>query len=435
MMSGLFALLAFFLSDLSFYSAVGTGIIVYTIINYVEALGKSTAIIEMASLIMSLQLILGPIFAYQLDGSGTKYRMYVSEDIYMPFAVCGVFAFLIGSKLFNSKVYVNQIIIAINNHKINRLTPYVIIFIGLTSNFISSLVPNGLAFIFFFFSQFQFIAILYLFVIQSRLRWAVGTIVIIISFLIAAEEGMFHTIILWAGLIFSFVCLQLRLTRLPKYAVLAVAVFALSSLQLIKSDFRDKLWTGQVTGSAGLALISMMGGEDAPEVLGGVSQLEKLNIRLNQGWVVSAVMRHVPESRPYAGGATIKQAVVDTLVPRFVLEKRSVAVGDAFRQYTGLPLGRETSIGIGLLGEAWANYGWWGCVLMGAWGAMLSGFISLILRYSKKIPTLVLWIPFLLLLAIKAETEFVMTLNYLFKSSVFLASLYGFLRIVLGIKM
>ncbi|MEQ8744308.1 hypothetical protein [Parasphingorhabdus sp.] len=388
----------------------------------------------MTLLIAVLQLILGPIISYQLGTVDTKYRMYVPEQTYMPFAVSGMLAFALGLKVFNSNIDIKKMFKSVESYRMPKSIPYMFIFIGMASNALSSFAPSAIAFAFFLFGQFQFIAICYLFATRSRSRWTVGALVMLISFFISAEEGMFHNIILWAGLIFSFVCMQAKLTRLQKYAVLAVGAFALSSLQSVKSDFRDELWSGHVRGSAGLALIAMMSAEDPPEELQSVSQLEKLNIRLNQGWVVSAVMQHVPQSRPFAGGATIKDAVADSLLPRFLFAKREVLVGDAFREYTGLPLGGSTSIGIGLLGEAWANYGWWGWILMGVWGAVLSGTMSLIVRYSKYLPTLVLWSPFLFLMAIKAETELAMTLNYLFKSSIFLALLYGLLRRVFGIK-
>ncbi|WP_417617935.1 hypothetical protein [Parasphingorhabdus sp.] len=432
--SVIIALLVYLLTDLSIYSSIGVGLTIYALIQYVEALGKSAAILQMTLLIAVLQLILGPIISYQLGTVHTKYRMYVPEQTYMPFAVSGMLAFALGLKVFKSNIDIKKMFQNIQSYKIPKSIPYLFIFIGITSNVASSFVPSAIAFVFFLFGQFQFIAICYLFATRSRSRWTVGALVMVVSFFISAEEGVFHNIILWAGLIFSFVCMQARLTRLQKYAVLAVGAFALSSLQSVKADFRDELWSGQVSGSAGLVLIAMMGGGDRPEEVQGVSQLEKLNIRLNQGWVVSAVMQYVPQSRPFAGGATIKDAVADSLLPRFLFAKREVLVGDAFREYTGLPLGGSTSIGIGLLGEAWANYGWWGWVLMGAWGAVLSGTMALIVRYSKYLPTLVLWSPFLFLMAIKAETELAMTLNYLLKSSVFLALLYGLLRRVFGIK-
>jgi hypothetical protein len=138
-------------------------------------------------------------------------------------------------------------------------------------------------------------------------------------------------------------------------------------------------------------------------------------------------MNYVPRNRPHENGATIVDAVRDSMVPRFLVDKKRVWVSDKFMQYTGLRVGKTTSMGISVLGEAYVNFGkFGGAWFMLAWGVFTGLIFRLLIRQSEKRPTLILWAPLIFLQVVKAETELLVVLNHLVKAIVFTWAFYWF---------
>lgn len=161
-----------------------------------------------------------------------------------------------------------------------------------------------------------------------------------------------------------------------------------------------------------------------------------VNVRLNQGWIISAIMQNVPDYEPYAEGETIYEAITSSLLPRVLAPwKKSAGGRENFRRFTGLPIADETSMGISMAGEGYGNYGKWGGILfMFIWGLFVGWFWHLLTWLSQYYPTLLLWTPILFLQVIKAETEFGVVLNYLIKSGFLLAGVVWFIRKQFGIR-
>lgn len=152
----------------------------------------------------------------------------------------------------------------------------------------------------------------------------------------------------------------------------------------------------------------------------------ELNARLNQGWIISAAMNHVPAVRDFENGETIIRAFQDSLLPRFLFEKRTINVSDGFEKYTGLRVSSDTSFGISVAGEAWVNFGYYGIIFMGFFGLFYASIMRTIVIIARRFPTVIFWIPLIFLQATKAETETVVVLNHIVKSGVLVAMFYFF---------
>ncbi|GHB37087.1 hypothetical protein [Mongoliitalea lutea] len=129
-------------------------------------------------------------------------------------------------------------------------------------------------------------------------------------------------------------------------------------------------------------------------------------------------MNHIPEHREYFKGETISSAISSTLLPRFLAPDKAKAGGrDNFRNFTGLHIGDNTSMGISIVGEAYGNLGKNnGIIFMGIWGLFLVSIWIVLLRYSFDNHLFFAVIPIVFLQVVKAETELVVVLNHLFKS-------------------
>ena len=86
-------------------------------------------------------------------------------------------------------------------------------------------------------------------------------------------------------------------------------------------------------------------------------------------------------------------------------------------------------MGMGLLGEAFANFGKKGGILFFLmWGILLGLVIKKIDNLSKLFPQILFFIPFLFFQAIKAETELVVVLNHMVKASILLYLLFKIMK-------
>jgi predicted membrane channel-forming protein YqfA (hemolysin III family) len=102
-----------------------------------------------------------------------------------------------------------------------------------------------------------------------------------------------------------------------------------------------------------------------------VSQLERIDERLNQNALVGAAVRYLEiQQNPFARGETLWHAVI-AVVPRAVWPDKPVEAGsgDLVSTYTGIPFQTGTSIGIGQVMEFYINFGRTGVVV----GFMLLG--------------------------------------------------------------
>src|SRR5690606_7168199 len=115
-------------------------------------------------------------------------------------------------------------------------------------------------------------------------------------------------------------------------------------------------------------------------------------------------------------GETIRTGLKAALIPRIFNPDKVESGGVYFERFTGMPL-IGTSMNLGLIGEAYANYG----VNGGMWFMFFFGlFINIVLSilYYKaySAPELLLWIPFLFLYMIKAEDDFTTMINQFTKA-------------------
>lgn len=106
---------------------------------------------------------------------------------------------------------------------------------------------------------------------------------------------------------------------------------------------------------------------------------------------------------------------------------------DNFKKYTGLEIGSGTSMGLSIIGESYANFGvFGGIIFMGAWGLFLAWYWRGIVNFVHKYPLLLFFIPIIYLQVIKAETELVVVLNHLVKSSIAIVLFFIFATKILN---
>jgi hypothetical protein len=248
----------------------------------------------------------------------------------------------------------------------------------------------------------------------------------------AVLAALFHDLILW-GMFFLFIySMKNKVSLSMKYSALIGGLFFLVILQSVKYQYRSIAWSNASLSSydkTGLFLSMAWESMLSSDILFAAKTNELSITRLNQGWIITRVMNHVPAIQPFADGETIEGAFSAALLPRFLAADKAKAGGRYMMlRFTGIDLQETASMNISLIGEAYGNYG----RENGIWFMLFIGILfSLVLRFifikSRDNPTILFWIPFLFLQVVKAETDLTTTLNYLVKATiVMLIIFYGF---------
>jgi len=397
------------------WSVVAIIIVVYVGYVFFTEVGKSFPVLELMILIAALQWLFGAFNAYRLSVRHYKYYMYIPEEEYMSFVVPAFLCFIV------------VLLPAFRKYTIDfnfNIIPYIgygrwLFVFGVLADIASVVVPSSLLFFVFLIAQFKYVGTgILLFSTQKKDRY-VFYAVILYLFGSSLAHAMFHDFILWSLLFFLFWAIKNKPTAKTKLVLFLSGVFFVISIQIVKASFRKLIWEGSFQGNKTFLFYDILSESLSSNYFEDENNLSDLNLRLNQGWIISAIMRHVPDNIEHANGSTVKEAVFSSILPRFLNPNNKKAGGkENFVKYTGLDLGKGTSMGMSIVGEAYVNYGKKrGIIFMAIWGGVLRFYWKRLVKVSRNHPLLIFFIPLLFLQVIKAETELYVVLNHLLKST------------------
>ena len=403
-------------------AAVGIGAFAYYLTRLVAEAGVDLPIESFILVIASMQWILGPVLTYAGLSNHFKYYMHVPVEEYMALAVPGVIALSLGLYSFRN----NKRIALVNYYSsetrqiVSRTEylPYYLIAIGFIFSFLQSWFPPALAFPVHILSNIKFIGLIYLiFSDQQKNKGLVLSVAFGLTFLSSLKGAMFHDLLLWSAFIGMYAAYIFRPSNAQKFMAVVFGIAFIFVLQAVKDEYRTSL---KEQGGAQRVeqFMESVNNRIATDDLDQSDNVERLVVRINQGWIISRIMKIVPAYVPHASGETVVTALKASILPRFLFPDKPKAGGrENYEKYTGYDLQSSTSMGISLLGEAYINFG-----LVGAWVFMfIFGFISsYVIRQffllAAQYPTIWLWFPLILLHFVKAETELLVQLNFLVKS-------------------
>lgn len=399
-------------------------------------MGEKIPIIDLMTAMAALQWIVGPYIEYHNTITHYKYHMYIAEESYMAFIVPAVILFRLGSIVFKDRISLEELGERVNQLLIdNPRLPYILIGAGFIMPYIGVFMPAALGFVFFLLSNIKYIGVIYLIFSQRSDRWIIFAATMTLTAIASLAAGMFHDLLLWAILTFTFVTKELKLSFNTKLLYAVAGIFFAITIQSVKAQYREQVWNGYQGNKLTLFTSMAIQQWSSGSIFTPTSETT-MNVRLNQGWIISAIMYNVPVHEPFANGSTITDAITSSLLPRFLAPNKKKAGGqENFEKFTGLDLSSGTSMGISLAGEGWANYGYWGgLTFMFFWGLFVSWFWRKLVLLSDSYPTLLIWSPILFLQVVKAETEFVVVLNHLVKAFIIVWGLLWFIKKQWGIR-
>lgn len=402
----------------SVYGAASAGLFAYSLTWFAESLGQEFDLVPIIAVVATGQWLLGPSLAYSLNAVTDRYSMYVDESTYFDYVLPATIAFLGALRAFSPQIGLAELGRHLRSAApLPPRTVRILFVVGLMAGIVLPGAPYSLRFIVYLVAQFSFVSVFFMVVYRTPGRFLALVLVFGIELVQSTRTGLFHGMLLWLTLLASPVFHEYRIPRGLRLTLVLGGLLLTAQLQNAKAAYREL-----IESDPDRAGVMTLIGTFLENPL--MSADESLNVRLNQGWIISAVMSYVPAVIPHEYGATIGRALLDSLTPRMLFEKREAIVSDSFRTYTGLVLDGTTSFGISVVGEAWANFGHFGILFMALFGAGYGALMWGIVLMSRHFPTFVLWTPLFLLQAIKMETELVVVVNHVVKSGILLVAIY-----------
>ncbi len=397
-----------------FLTLVGFILVALVAFQLIKKVGNDLPILDIMYLIAGLQWIVGPYIDYSTIVSDQKYYMYVPEHQYMSVVVPLYFAFVIPYYFITyfKPTPLNLNVESYNNHAVAFIT------IGFLSTSLGKFLPQSLAFIFYLLSNLIYVGASIILIQKSRKYNFLAYLSILWLLYTSIKTGFFHNLILWSVFLFFIWSIKNKTKRIYTIAIIIAAFFSAAVIQTIKVNFRKQL--PDAVDPIGLFSEMVMNTAFNNSIVSNEKDANELNVRLNQGWIISAIFKNVPKHEPFANGGTVKEAITSSLLPRFFSENKTNASGrENFRKFTGLSIRDDTSMGISILGESYANYGRnGGFIFMFIWGWLLTIFWKYLIRFQNSTTLLLFFIPLIFLQVVKAETELVIVLNHLVKASI-----------------
>jgi len=233
---------------------------------------------------------------------------------------------------------------------------------------------------------------------------------------------MFHELIIWCIFVFVFINLAVKLNLSIKIISIFISVILIFTLQSIKKQYRDKIYDSNYKGSKINLFFNMLTTNlDNENNLENEKNVNNVNTRINQGWIISKIIKRIPEKENYLGGTTVLEAIKVSLVPRFLMPNKSGGGGKkTFELLTGMHLNKKTAMGVSLIGEFYGNFGFYlSLFVFFIWGSLLNLIVQFFTLYQKKYAILFFLLPIVFLQVIKAETDLTTVLNHITKSLMF----------------
>ena len=409
-----------------FISAIGIGLVGISFFDFLYKIGREFPILEMVLLLAVLQLILGPYFAYRLPVPYFRYRMYIPEIDYMAISVpshlllwAGLSIQPISFNLKSLKLKIKEILVLNPNIGMH------IIGVGVFSFFSRPFLPTSLGFLIYLSTGLIYIGgLLYYFSENKKYRLLVYLCTIGVSFTEASLHGVFHDFLIWLIFGLTLILLNFSFKMHTKLLFFALGFFFIIVLQNVKAEYRSLISSGHLTIRERMLTLFTSSNKVVYSIGENFTQrkLSELNVRLNQGWITSAIFFNVPSNVPFENGKTIVAGIVNSFLPRVLFsDKKNSGGREMYRLYTGIPIDDNTSMGIGLLGEAYVNFGYFAGVFLFLWGVLINRIIWSIYFFSQERNIVLFFmIPLIFNQVIKVETDMITVLNHLVKAIILL---------------
>jgi hypothetical protein len=424
------ALVAAVRGDVTLWPALGVFFTALTVGHLCLTARRFVAFPDLIAAAACLQYVIVPWLSEVYPPTLPMFRMAIPSSEYLRYALPATVALWIGLHLPSSRRLSKTWEMPEVEHlsKVVQRSLDGIILVGLAVDVFVDYAPAQWAFLAYLVSTFRFVGALGWMVTRTPgWKWRVAFVLIHLT-AVQSTGGLFYLVVHWGGY-FLLVYAFMKRWRWQMAVALVVSMMGLSLLQSVKPTFRTSLSEQQVSGPiesftrlTGLLWEKLKTGE----IVDTSGDINDSLVRFNQGWIIARIMTRVPAQEPYAMGQTLYDGVVFSIVPRFLFpEKKEGSSRTLFAQFTGIELTMGTRMGLGIIGEFYANFGLWGGVTTTFLYGCLIGYVFL--QFADRAQKNPLWwavASTVLLPSVEPGFNFEDILNHVTKAAVVLLILW-----------
>lgn len=382
------------------------GIEFFLVFYMLDRLGRKFVFLEILAVIAFTQWLLAPMLTQRLG-----VPLDVTYPEYFRYAVPGTFMYVLflTGPLWNQRkmdALMQRVMNQLESRFSNSVSTAVLI---TTFGFVCWIgqryVPASLSYIFYFMAHFSLVGICMMLFVQYRWKFiwiASAFFLLVVTTLL---NGMIGTVLFW-GLIIGMLYTTRNPLRIPfpvKLVGLCIGIWFLAVMQTTKTEYRTFTWDierSEVSNRISRDIkqdptlfyeLLVENIKDPSRLLRPVTAV-KLAARLNQGMLVSYTMNHVPVQQYYGRGEVTILNTLTAFIPRILWpDKPIIGQHDYFKKYSGVTLGKFVSATLGPIGDAYADYGWWGIIFLALYGAGIGFLFWAFVQNSVHDPALILW--------------------------------------------
>jgi Na+/proline symporter len=232
-------------------------------------------------------------------------------------------------------------------------------------------------------------------------------------------QGMFFDLLTWLTFLGSVYAIKFKPNNYLKVTfILLFSLFAVI-IQQLKGDYREATWKQGEEASVETVKKSLKKKNEKQGIFTSES-LGASNLRINQGYIVTNIMKTVPDKVPYENGAELELILESSILPRIIAPNK-LNSGDRFifMKYSGIPVAVGTSMALSSVGDAYINFGpLGGTIFMFFFGLLFNYFLKLFNKKGKEFPIAILLATVAFYYPIRPDCELQTILGHLFKSTI-----------------
>jgi hypothetical protein len=408
-------------------SLVFAGIVVC---NFFRKFGSSLCFLELIELMTVLTCLLAPMLFYHYFNQFDELLKFFNEmevpaQQYFTFTFPAIIFFSLGLKLKFRNAKNSKSFSKIDfSNKIPSYHIYILLFIGIISSVLSSILPTFINQIFVILSQFIYVGFLYLWFSDARYKLILLLAVSGFFLFQVIQTGMYTGLINFGSAIVIIITSIKNISWLKKLRIAIVSILLIMFVQLIKVDYRLDAWAGsKKTADASMYFNVITKRISEPSILFEPISFMELAKRFNHGYIISMVLYNVPKHVDYGYGKYLGKSLISSFFPRFLWPTKPMTGGAYnisyfFQDYNSVQ--SANSYNLGIIGEGYAHFGYFAFLYLFFVGRLIRLIYLKFLSICERSNLLIFWSPIIFTTFYVIETDFLALVNGVVKSSLVL---------------
>lgn len=408
------------------YAAVAIGLWIFTAYELFVNCSKRLAFREFMLTLYGMNFLFSPALTYHTPDLSGGYPMKIPEDQYFELAIPAMLLlrwglFWIKTDIFNFNFNLARLQ-AIANQEVLKFWLIAGILLKIGNRF----VPGDIGFVIYLVSTLRFVAAFSLYAVDAKkYKWWL-LLILFFELSTSVATGMFHDLVMWLIFFGLFWAFLKKPSAAKKVTLGFIAVCCFIVLQVSKGTYRQS--AGSDGGGFGLFFDVLS--ESASKGLFAEENLNSSVNRVNQAWILASTVNNMDRRKDFQGLTLVGLYLEAAILPR-ALAPGKLSSGNKviFRKFSGHYLRDGTSMGLGVLGDGYVAFGYWGTLIFSLVLGLLFGVMFLLVqRWANISPYFILFVFPILNYAVRPDCETQTIITHLFKSTIVFAVLMFYYR-------